>query len=164
MTAPGPLTIDISFDCDCWPDPQLLESRAREMIMSAWNRQGRGGESEVGVLFSSNERIRELNRTFRQKDQPTNVLSFPTGNPFPAMSGIEPLGDIVLAFETTAREASESGRDLEAHMSHLVVHGFLHLLGYDHQDDSQAEAMEAEETRIMTGAGFDDPYGQNEDV
>ncbi len=164
MTTPAPLNIEINFDCDSWPNPAVLETRAKELINIAWNRLGRATECEVGVLFSSDGRIKELNQTFRQKDQPTNVLSFPTGNPFPGMAGIEPLGDVVLAFETTAREAEEAGRTLEAHMAHLVVHGFLHLLGYDHKGDSQAEIMEAEETLIMIEGGFEDPYRLDEDV
>lgn len=163
MTAPASLSIDIAFECEHWPGPQALEARARDMMGRVWSGHGEAAACEaaacdVALLFACDDRVQELNRSFRGYNKPTNVLSFPAGEGFPADLPSRPLGDIILAYETTAREAAEAGCSLEAHTAHLVVHGFLHLLGYDHQDDSQATEMELEETRIMAEAGFDDPY------
>lgn len=163
MTAPAPLTIDIAFDCADWPDQPALAARAKGMILRAWTRLGGAEPAEVAVLFASDERVQELNRTYRGKDRPTNVLSFPAGGAFPGQ-GPAPLGDIVLAYGVTKTEAKAAASTLEAHAAHLVVHGFLHLLGYDHQDDSQAQDMETQETLIMREAGFDDPYRVDGDV
>ncbi|WP_086609024.1 rRNA maturation RNase YbeY [Erythrobacter donghaensis] len=119
----------------------------------------------ASVLFTSDAEVHTLNREWRERDKPTNVLSFPMlereelkvlapeGPP-------EMLGDIALAYETCAREASEKGITLEAHATHLIVHGLLHLAGHDHVDsDEQAEAMEALETAILAKLGIADPYG-----
>lgn len=119
----------------------------------------------ASVLFTSDAEVHTLNREWRSRDKPTNVLSFPMleraeletlapGGP-PEM-----LGDIALAHETCAREAAEKGVTLQAHATHLIVHGLLHLAGHDHVDsDEQAEAMEALETRILAKLGIADPYG-----
>ena len=110
----------------------------------------------VAVLLTDDETVRDLNARFRGKDAPTNVLSFPAA----PMPGIEPppLGDVVLSFETCAAEAEAQAKTLADHLSHLVVHGVLHLLGRDHEDDAEAEAMEAEERAILAGLGVADPY------
>ena len=110
---------------------------------------------------------RRLNRTWRNKDKPTNVLSFPaaplspgdTGEPprFPAKEFSE-LGDLAICAPVVAREAREQGKSLQAHWAHLVVHGVLHLLGYDHETDRDAEVMEARETKILAQFGYLDPY------
>jgi probable rRNA maturation factor len=101
----------------------------------------------------------ELNRDYRGKDYATNVLSFAfnEGEPVPGMEDVT-MGDLVLCAPVVAREAKEQGKDLEAHWAHLVVHGVLHLQGYDHQDEVEAEAMEALETAILQGLGYPDPY------
>jgi probable rRNA maturation factor len=110
----------------------------------------------VTVLLSDDETVRELNARFRGKDRPTNVLSFPAA----AIPGadIQPLGDIVLGFGVCADEARAQGKSLSDHLAHLTVHGVLHLLGRDHEDDVEAEAMEAEEREILAGLGVADPY------
>ncbi|WP_029417569.1 rRNA maturation RNase YbeY [Brevundimonas bacteroides] len=110
----------------------------------------------VTVLLSDDETVRDLNARFRGKDRPTNVLSFPAA----AIPGadIQPLGDIVLGFGVCADEARAQGRSLSDHLSHLTVHGVLHLLGRDHEDDVEAEAMEAEEREILATLGVADPY------
>ena len=110
----------------------------------------------VTVLLSDDETVRELNARFRGKDKATNVLSFPAA----AMPGAEaqPLGDIVLGYGVCAEEARTQGKGLADHLSHLTVHGVLHLLGRDHEDDAEAEAMEAEEREILAGLGVADPY------
>lgn len=119
----------------------------------------------ASLLFTSDTEVHALNREWRERDKPTNVLSFPmlareelaeaAGDGPPVM-----LGDIALAYETCAREAAEKGVSLEAHATHLIVHGLLHLAGHDHVDsDAQAEAMEALETAILAKLGIADPYG-----
>jgi probable rRNA maturation factor len=112
-----------------------------------------GEEPGVAVLLTSDEAVAELNERFRAKAGPTNVLSFPaSANPE------NHLGDIALAHGVCAREAAEQGKTLEQHLAHLVVHGVLHLLGYDHETDGEAEAMEALERSILESLGVPDPY------
>ncbi len=114
--------------------------------------------SEACVALSSDAEVARLNATYRGKQAATNVLSFPAG-PAPAGGGdVRLLGDLVLAAETVTREAAELGLPLEHHLQHLVVHGLLHLLGYDHEMDEEAETMEALEVRILARLGIDDPY------
>lgn len=99
---------------------------------------------------------RELNKQYRHRDRPTNVLSFPTA---PLPGGCQPaLGDLVIAAPVVAREAAEQGKPARAHWAHLVMHGCLHLLGYDHQNDAEAEEMEARERVLLARSGFPDPY------
>ena len=119
----------------------------------------------ASLLFTSDAEVHTLNREWRQRDKPTNVLSFPMLER-EELEGLAPegppemLGDIALACETCAREAAEKGITLEAHATHLIVHGLLPLAGHDHVDsDEQAEAMEALETRILAKLGIADPYG-----
>ena len=114
------------------------------------------GPLELAIVFADDDAVRALNRTWRGKDAPTNVLSFPAGATTPA--GARLLGDVVLAFGTCAREAKAQGKTLAAHASHLVVHGVLHLLGHDHEDDRAAERMEAVERGILARLGIADPY------
>ncbi|MCP4385504.1 MAG: rRNA maturation RNase YbeY [Hyphomicrobiales bacterium] len=114
-------------------------------------------DAEVAVLFTDDAAARDLNRRFRGLDKATNVLSFPAGPPVAGRSG-PLLGDVVLAYETVQREAGGLGLGLEAHVTHLIVHGFLHLIGYDHETDKQAVAMERLETSIMRDLGLADPY------
>ena len=119
----------------------------------------------ASLLFTSDAEVHTLNREWRARDKPTNVLSFPMlereERDARASDGPpEMLGDIALAYETCAREAAEKGVTLEAHATHLIVHGLLHLAGHDHVDsDAQAEAMEALETAILAKLGIADPYG-----
>ena len=120
---------------------------------------------ELSIRLTSDAEVRVLNRDYRGKDKPTNVLSFPMLERveleiLSADGPPEMLGDIALAHETCLREAGEKGITLEAHATHLIVHGLLHLAGHDHVDsDQQAEAMEALETRILAKLGIADPYG-----
>jgi probable rRNA maturation factor len=117
------------------------------------------GTSELSIVFSDDARVRELNAGWRGKDKPTNVLSFPAfptarrGEALPPM-----LGDIVLAFETVAGEARLEGKPLQHHISHLVLHGLLHLLGHDHDEDDAAEEMEAMERDALARLAIPDPY------
>lgn len=113
-------------------------------------------ESEVTIRLVDEAESHELNLTYRGKDKPTNVLSFP----FEAPPGIELplLGDLIICRQVVEQEAAEQGKSTEAHWAHMVVHGTLHLLGYDHIEDSEAEEMEALETEIMLALGYPDPY------
>lgn len=114
-----------------------------------------GGEGALCLRIVDAEASRALNHRFRGKDRPTNVLSFPAASPLAA----EPeLGDILLCAPVIAAEAAEQGKTARAHWAHMVVHGVLHLRGYDHIDDEEARVMEAAERRILAGLGFADPY------
>ncbi len=124
-------------------------------------------EREIAVLACDDARIAELNTEFRDKPTPTNVLSWPSeergaeedgGVPFPPEGPDTELGDIAIAFETCEREATAAGKPMTEHVTHLVVHGVLHLLGYDHIRDKDATLMEGLETAILGKMGFSDPY------
>jgi probable rRNA maturation factor len=124
---------------------------------------------EVSVRLTSDEEVRELNLRYRGKDKPTNVLSFPMVQPDLLQTvgqnsddGELLLGDIVLAHGVCAAEAAEKGVSLGAHATHLIVHGLLHLLGYDHQGSPEAEHMESLEGEVMAGLGLHDPYNRDE--
>lgn len=114
------------------------------------------GAAELSILLTDDEEQRELNKQWRGKDSSTNVLSFPQIEPFGPVVGL--LGDITLARETMEREAVEQGKSLEDHFTHLVVHGFLHILGYDHLSEEEALLMEGLETQILAMLGVEDPY------
>jgi probable rRNA maturation factor len=114
------------------------------------------GVSELSIVLTDDAEQQELNRQWRGIDKPTNVLSFPQIEPFAPLAGI--VGDIVLARETLEREAAELQKPMADHFTHLVVHGFLHILGYDHVEDSDALVMEALETQILASLGVPDPY------
>ncbi|MFZ2870878.1 MAG: rRNA maturation RNase YbeY [Zavarzinia sp.] len=125
---------------------------------------GATGPVEIAITLSDDAEVRVLNRDWRGKDKPTNVLSFPGLEG--AMAALlppdapRPLGDVILALETCRREAVDQGKSLADHARHLVVHGVLHLLGFDHEDDAEAEEMEAMETAVLAGLGIADPYGE----
>lgn len=113
-------------------------------------------QREIALMFCDDAKIRELNRQFRGQDKPTNVLSFPSGE----AEGF--LGDIALSRETCVREANDKGLPLRDHAAHLIIHGMLHLIGYDHQTDADASVMERCETVILGSMGIADPYGAEE--
>ena len=118
--------------------------------------QPEGDEVEMTVRIVDEAESHELNLTYRGKDRPTNVLSFPFECPDEVELPL--LGDLVICRQVVEREAAEQEKPLIAHWAHMVVHGSLHLLGYDHIEDNEAEEMESLETQIMQGLGFDDPY------
>jgi probable rRNA maturation factor len=122
--------------------------------------QGESGSFAAALKLANDAEVRELNHRYRGKDQPTNVLSFPFGDDWPEETGAEPLplGDIIIAFETVEREAAEQGKPFRHHLAHLVVHGILHLYGFDHEDDAEAEAMEALERDILAQLAIPSPY------
>jgi probable rRNA maturation factor len=119
---------------------------------------------EISIRLTSDDEVQVLNRRYRQQDKPTNVLSFPMVQPdlietlFNTDDGEVLLGDIVLAYETCEREAQERGVPVKDHAMHLIVHGVLHLLGYDHMTDADADAMEAIEKSVMASLGLHEPY------
>ena len=167
----------LDVDCDIvagdW-DPRFdwedLALRAISVAMEgggfAGVVDGEGAQVEISVRLSDDEEVQRLNRDYRGKDKPTNILSFPMLEPddvAPTLARYDMdllLGDMALAFETTAREAEEKGIALADHVTHLLVHGTLHLLGHDHQDDPSADEMEALETRILAGLGISNPYAE----
>ena len=113
---------------------------------------------ELAIVLSDDSAIRALNRDWRGKNAPTNVLSFPAAVPGKARSASPYVGDIVIAYQTTAREAVAEGKPFNHHLAHLAVHGFLHLIGYDHDKDRDAEEMERLERRILARIAIPDPY------
>jgi probable rRNA maturation factor len=129
---------------------------ALETWISAALKSQHLDEAEVSVYIVDEAESQELNSQYRGKDKPTNVLSFPAD--IPEEVGIPLLGDLVVCAPVVEREAEEQGKTLEAHWAHMLVHGSLHLLGFDHIDDNEAETMEALETEIITGLGFPAPY------
>lgn len=146
---------ELPFDVDILGGSPLWKGREEGLaraLASAATAQSVGGT--VSLLLGDDATIAALNKEFRAKDGPTNVLSFPPAEP--AEPGF--LGDIALAAETVAAEAEAQGKSFDSHAAHLVVHGFLHLLGYDHMNEADAEAMEARERAILAEIGIEDPY------
>ncbi len=147
--------VDVEIEDEAWSgamrDAEAVVVRAAGAVLAA-----EGSDGDVVVLLTDDETVRDLNARFRGKDRATNVLSFPA----PPMPGqVEnPLGDIVLAWGVCAAEAQAQGKSLESHLTHLVVHGVLHLLGRDHEVEAEAEAMEGEERAILARLGISDPY------
>ncbi len=158
MTASPPLEIAVIRNADGWPDH--FDAIAEQAVLAAiaGARPKITGAAEVSVLLTDDAEQRELNAQWRGKDSATNVLSFPQIEPFAPVMGL--LGDITLARETLEREAADLGKSLEHHFTHLMVHGFLHILGYDHLDEAEALQMEGLETQILARLGIDDPYAE----
>jgi len=156
---PAPLNIEVSRNSDGWPE--ALDARAEQAVREALTQSKAKitGATELSLVLTDDSEQRVLNRDWRGIDKSTNVLSFPQIEPFGPVSGL--LGDIILARETVEREALEQGVSFEDHFTHLVVHGFLHLLGYDHMDDDEALAMEGLETQILASLGVADPYAED---
>lgn len=156
MRSSPPLEIAVIRNADGWPDhfDALAERAVRAALEGASPRIA--GAAEISILLTDDEEQRELNAQWRGKDSSTNVLSFPQIEPFGPVVGL--LGDITLARETLEREARELDKSLEDHFTHLVVHGFLHILGYDHIDEAEALQMEGLEAHILKGLGIADPY------
>ena len=151
-------------DCDA-----LCRDAARAALAAAPVKAvvgGSGAVIEIGIRLTDDAEARGLNQRYRGIDAPTNVLSFPITDCAPGVAPPQPprglplaLGDVVLAFQTIRDEAEDQGKTLADHTGHLVVHGVLHLVGYDHRRDAQAMAMELIETDVLAGLGIADPYG-----
>ena len=164
------LEVDVEVDADAWSSVGAsLEADCRRCCQAAFSHVQRLGEfddegieaAEIAIRLTTDAELQALNRQFRGIDKPTNVLSFATlDDDGPAMMEGMPLylGDIAVACETVTREAREQNKSVAEHLSHMIVHGTLHLLGYDHEDDTEAQEMEALECQILAGLGIADPY------
>lgn len=150
--------IDIEIEDPAWGD---LSGPARRAALGALAHLARQGGDQapgpVSILLTNDEAVARLNQQFRGKTGPTNVLSFPAG---PNPEG--QLGDIALAYGVCAAEAAQQGKTLTAHLQHLVAHGVLHLVGYDHITDEEAVVMEDQERRILAALGVADPYAADD--
>jgi probable rRNA maturation factor len=153
--APAAPLIDIVLESPLWAAQRGAKTVLRQAIAAA-SAVVPGGTGELAIVLTDDSAIRTLNRTWRGKDEPTNVLSFPA----PTSSRGAPcvLGDIVIAYETTAREALSEHKPFRHHLAHLAVHGFLHLAGYDHEMDEEAEAMERLEIAVLAQLKVPNPY------
>jgi probable rRNA maturation factor len=156
--------IETIVESALWEQEPCAEDAVRRAILAAAQVPLAGAReiarSELAIVLSDDSTIRGLNRTWRGLDKPTNVLSFPSPESG-SIESVSHLGDIVIAFETTAREAKEEGKPFADHLMHLTVHGYLHLLGYDHESDAEAAAMERIETDILAGLGVPNPYAES---
>ncbi len=171
--SPGNLTIHVTFGSRAWIRKLRTTSacvkRAAVAAMENSNIKARfklrGNESiEVGITLGTNHSLQRLNRKFRAIDKPTNVLSFPCFSPgdTPIPNAPVLLGDIALAYGVVEKEARFLGKPFQAHLSHMVVHGVLHLLGYDHVTNTDAKKMESLEIRILAQLGLANPYAEIE--
>ena len=143
--------MDIAVQCDDWtkhlPDIEAIAAQSVAQVLTVLDEPQLG---ELSIALVNDADIQILNREYRHKDKPTNVLSFPQDGPL--------LGDIVLALETITREATEKSISVEHHVTHLIIHGFLHLQGYDHQSEATAAEMEAIEIAALAALNIDNPY------
>ena len=152
-------SIDVVIASARWKDAPRAATVVRRAIAAAVPARARN--AGISVILTGDRAIRTLNRRWRGRDKPTNVLSFPAPPPAgraPPRGIPRHLGDIVLAYETVSREARAEAKPLDHHIAHLALHGFLHLLGYDHESHEQAAAMERRERRILARLGIPDPY------
>jgi probable rRNA maturation factor len=157
--ARGKLKIDVLIDSSHWKSAGNIRTLVRRAIAEAASTQSTSG-AELAIVLTDDSAIRQLNRLWRSVDAPTNVLSFPAAT---KQADDEPahLGDIVLAYQTIAREARAEGKPFAHHVAHLAVHGYLHLIGFDHEQDADAEAMEQAERKILRRLAIPDPYRQS---
>ena len=154
------VTIDIAVESPRWNGVPGAEAIVRTAVEAALADSGDDGV-EVSIALADDATVRDLNLRWRGKDSATNVLSFPAPNAQADDSTF--LGDIILAFETIEREAADEAKPLAHHVAHLAVHGTLHLLGYDHENDSDADAMERRERDILARIAVPDPYASGAD-
>jgi probable rRNA maturation factor len=149
------MKLDIMIEDEGWRALRGLRRRTQEAMTLAIGRRN----VAVSVLFAGDGAIRKLNRSWRGKDKATNVLSFPARAGVPLPRGEpRPLGDIALAYGVVAREANQQGKRLSDHAMHMLVHGALHLLDYDHESEQEAQAMERREIRLLARLGIENPY------
>jgi probable rRNA maturation factor len=146
--------IDVIVESALWAALPEAQAVVRNAIAQALAALKSRPDAELAVLLTDDAAVQRLNATWRGLDKPTNVLSFPAA----AAPDSPHLGDIAIAFETTVREARDEGKPLADHLAHLVVHGFLHLGGYDHESDAEAETMEQLERDILARLNVPDPY------
>jgi len=160
-----PIT-EVLVVAECWQTEPGAEAVIHRAVAAAAEMVDAGiGEAELAIMLTDDAGIRTLNSNWRGIDKPTNVLSFPALPPTdPAGPYDAPrmLGDIAIAYETTRKEADDEQKPFDHHLSHLAVHGFLHLIGYDHESDGDAETMETLEQEILAQLGIPDPYADRE--
>ena len=160
------VSVSVIVEHDAWRDavaaPMPLLRRAASAAVAEVRRTRRSRATRtpaVAVALIDDRAMRKLNKTYRGKDKPTNVLSFPTGETADGKRARQPLGDVAIALGTVKREAKAQGKSVHDHLTHLMVHAVLHLLGYDHEADPDAEEMEALERKALATLGIADPYG-----
>ncbi len=155
------MQVEIDIADDGWRTINGVEDLVQSAANAAADALGKDQAQRVlGVRLAGDEDVRLLNKQYRGKDKPTNILSFETDLAeiiWPAGEPV-PLGDVILAHGVVAQEAETFGKKIESHLSHLIVHGVLHLAGYDHEDDETAAEMEALEIEILAGLGIENPY------
>ena len=164
-----PIT-EVLVVAECWQSEPDAEAVIQRAVAAAAEIADSGldaelGEAELAVMLTDDSGIRTLNNNWRGIDKPTNVLSFPALQPLGERQADDApriLGDIAIAYETTRREADEEQKPFDHHLSHLAVHGFLHLIGHDHEKDQEAETMEALEREILSQLGIPDPYAERD--
>jgi probable rRNA maturation factor len=159
---------EVAEQSEIWSEVQGLSRGLAKSVTELCQHVAPGpdGDVLVSIALASDAEVQRLNRDFRSQDKPTNVLSFPMPS---GVSGDQlredgqplPIGDVVLAFETISSEARQAGVAVLDHVCHLIIHGILHLLGYDHQNDAEASKMEQLEIDILAGLGIDNPYREN---
>ena len=164
------MILDVALEDERWNGFPLADLAQRAVHGVLQNLELDDQQAEVSILACDDARIADLNQEFREKSSATNVLSWPAqrlaadipgqdpARPVADFDGLVPLGDIAFAYETCRREADEAQKPLDEHLTHLIVHGTLHLLGYDHVEDADADLMEGLETRILATMGYSDPY------
>ncbi len=163
----SPLILDIEIQCESWRQSVValdgVCARAADAVIAATGGVAPG--TEVSLMLCDDDFIQDLNHRYRDKDAATNVLAFPLDEVSTPVARDGPpvlLGDIIIAHGTVVREASAAGRAIDHHLCHMVVHGMLHLLGFDHDADTAAVEMETMETRILATLGVPDPYARND--
>jgi probable rRNA maturation factor len=154
---PGPSPAGVVVLHDAWHQLDAAVAAVHAAVKASAAFVPELGESEIAIALSSDDAVRALNAQFRGQDKPTNVLSFPAA-PLADAIATDASGDIVIAYETLLAEAEAEGKAPLHHLAHLTVHGLLHLAGYDHDDDAEAEEMEALERRILHTLNIPDPY------
>ena len=154
----GKLDLELEVVVEDWRHAMSdVDAIVRNAVCFAWAAAGSEHDAELNLILHDDRAVRRLNREHRGLDRSTNVLSFPMGEPMDPDGPVH-LGDIILAFETGTKEAIRDQKSLEAHLSHLVVHGLLHLLGHDHAAEAEASEMEGTEISILSELGYPDPY------
>jgi len=166
MARSTPPETEVLIVAECWAAEAGAEAIVHRAIETAAAMvDADTGDAELAVMLTDDGGIRTLNKNWRGQDKPTNVLSFPALQPTGPRSADDAprmLGDIAIAYETTRREADDEQKPFDHHLSHLAVHGFLQLIGYDHEKDGDAEAMESLEQEILAQLGIPDPYADRE--
>lgn len=168
MTPANIPATEVLVTADCWAGESNAETIVHRAIEAAASMvDADTSDAEVAVMLTDDAGIRTLNKNWRGIDKPTNVLSFPALQPERVRDDDDAprmLGDIAIAYETTRKEADTEHKPFDHHLSHLAVHGFLHLIGYDHESDNDAEVMEGLERDILAQLGIPDPYAHDDQV